>query len=107
MNASVENVIACLRQEPAWIVAAVLFAAHWPWRDAVLRALPAKTRLDLAHYEKHRATLTSQALGVLLASFADAIEAPRSEEQALGLAAWIAQIRAVVGRYRAARWRTV
>jgi hypothetical protein len=43
-SASASRVLALVREEPDWAVAALLRAGRWPWREELLQALGAERR---------------------------------------------------------------
>jgi hypothetical protein len=106
-GASAADVAACLKSEPAWVIALLISSHAWPWREQVLQQLSSKQRFDIAESVRQPLALTPRAMTVILRTLARELELSHTEEPATGLQALLMKARKVVGRRAITRWRTV
>jgi hypothetical protein len=91
--ANPRSLVQALQTEPAWLLNAVLRAAHWPWAGEIRKALPISVRADLAAVEREGAQLGRAATVVLVCELANrSRDWPPAQPRRTGLRALIGRL---------------
>jgi hypothetical protein len=104
-GAAAESIVCVLVGEPAWVVHALLQATTWPWREGVMRQLPAPRREAVMGLNAAGVHFSAKLIDELITEVAQLLNGAPPVEALSPLQAWIKRIGAGMSRQPSLRVR--
>jgi hypothetical protein len=103
--ATAGSIVAVVAGEPAWVVHALLQSSPWPWREAVMRQLPAARRDAVMGLNAAGVHFSAKLIDDLLMEVAQLVEGAPRVETLSPFQAWIKRMGASLSRQPSLRIR--